>query len=247
MRVRAASLLQTLDPARDTAAAIRPAPTTVDAATIASSPIVSPPYSTHVYVDTDKGTFQIELAVLDAPLTVVQLHHARAQGLLRRAQHSSRRARLRPAGRRSARRRRRRAGLHAARRDQRAPVPARHGRHGARLEDTGGSQVPSSPTVRSRTWTGATPCSARSSAGWRSSSSCGRGTSCGACACGTACSSSCTKNGGANLRAPRRTGLGCYRFLAAAFFFPPLAAFFAMRIPPFIRVDVRAGHPRQRR
>ena len=70
MRVHAASLLKTLDPARDTAAAIRPAPTTVDAATIASSPIVSPPYSTHVYVDTDKGTIQIELAVLDAPLTV---------------------------------------------------------------------------------------------------------------------------------------------------------------------------------
>ena len=69
VRVRAASLLQTIDPARNTAAVIRPAPTTVDAATIASSPVVSPPYSTHVYVDTDKGTFQIELAVLDAPLT----------------------------------------------------------------------------------------------------------------------------------------------------------------------------------
>jgi cyclophilin family peptidyl-prolyl cis-trans isomerase len=70
VRVRAASLLHTIDPARNTAMAIRPAPTTVDAATIASSPVVSPPYSTHVYVDTDKGTFQIELAVLDAPLTV---------------------------------------------------------------------------------------------------------------------------------------------------------------------------------
>ena len=70
VRVRAASVLQTLDPGRETAAAIRPAPTIVDQATIASSPIVSPPYSTHVYVDTDKGTFQVELAVLDAPLTV---------------------------------------------------------------------------------------------------------------------------------------------------------------------------------
>jgi cyclophilin family peptidyl-prolyl cis-trans isomerase len=68
--VRAASLLKTLDPARDTAAAIRPAPVSIDAATLASSPIVSPPYSTHVFVDTDKGTFQVELAVLDAPLTV---------------------------------------------------------------------------------------------------------------------------------------------------------------------------------
>jgi cyclophilin family peptidyl-prolyl cis-trans isomerase len=70
VRVRAASLLKTLDPARDTAAAIRPAPASIDAATLASSPIVSPPYSTHVFVDTDKGTFQVELAVLDAPLTV---------------------------------------------------------------------------------------------------------------------------------------------------------------------------------
>ena len=69
VRVRAASLLQTIDPAREAAATIRPAPTTVDTATIASSPVVSPPYSTHVYVDTDKGTIQIELAVLDAPLT----------------------------------------------------------------------------------------------------------------------------------------------------------------------------------
>ena len=70
VRVHAAALLKTLDPARDTASAIRPAPTTVDAATLASSPIVSPPYSTHVFVDTDKGTFQMELAVLDAPLTI---------------------------------------------------------------------------------------------------------------------------------------------------------------------------------
>ena len=38
VRVRAASLLQTIDPARNPATAIRPAPTTVDAATIASSP-----------------------------------------------------------------------------------------------------------------------------------------------------------------------------------------------------------------
>ena len=31
---------------------------------------VEPQYSTHVYLETDKGTIQIELAVLDAPLTV---------------------------------------------------------------------------------------------------------------------------------------------------------------------------------
>jgi cyclophilin family peptidyl-prolyl cis-trans isomerase len=32
--------------------------------------VVAPPVSTHVYVDTDKGTIQIELEVLEAPLTV---------------------------------------------------------------------------------------------------------------------------------------------------------------------------------
>ncbi len=32
--------------------------------------VVAPPVSTHVYIDTDKGTIQIELEVLDAPLTV---------------------------------------------------------------------------------------------------------------------------------------------------------------------------------
>jgi cyclophilin family peptidyl-prolyl cis-trans isomerase/HEAT repeat protein len=70
VRVRAASLLKSLDPARDTAAAIRPAPTTINANSIRDSGIVSPPYSTQVFVDTDRGTFQLELAVLDAPLNI---------------------------------------------------------------------------------------------------------------------------------------------------------------------------------
>jgi len=70
VRRRAASLLNTLDPARNAATEIRPAPATFDAATIASDRIVAPPYSTHVYLETDRGTIQIELAVLDAPLTV---------------------------------------------------------------------------------------------------------------------------------------------------------------------------------
>jgi cyclophilin family peptidyl-prolyl cis-trans isomerase/HEAT repeat protein len=70
VRVRAATLLKSLDPTRDTAAAIRPAPTTIDGDTIRGGHIVSPPYSTQVFVDTDRGTFQLELAVLDAPLNV---------------------------------------------------------------------------------------------------------------------------------------------------------------------------------
>ena len=33
-------------------------------------PLASPPYSPHAFIETDKGTIEIELAVLDAPLTV---------------------------------------------------------------------------------------------------------------------------------------------------------------------------------
>jgi cyclophilin family peptidyl-prolyl cis-trans isomerase/HEAT repeat protein len=70
VRLKAAELLKALDPARDVAAAIRPAPTRFDRSVYADPKVVSPPVSTHVYIDTDKGTVQIELAVLDAPLTV---------------------------------------------------------------------------------------------------------------------------------------------------------------------------------
>jgi cyclophilin family peptidyl-prolyl cis-trans isomerase/HEAT repeat protein len=70
IRVRAAALMNRLDPSRETAAAIRPAPTTFDRAAYALPAVVSPRYSTHVYFDTDKGPFEVELAMLDAPLTV---------------------------------------------------------------------------------------------------------------------------------------------------------------------------------
>jgi HEAT repeat protein/cyclophilin family peptidyl-prolyl cis-trans isomerase len=70
VRVRAASLLKGLDPSVDVASAIRPAPRR--AGTDYGSPqLVAPAVSPHVYIDTDKGTIQIELAVLDAPLTSV--------------------------------------------------------------------------------------------------------------------------------------------------------------------------------
>jgi cyclophilin family peptidyl-prolyl cis-trans isomerase len=72
VRVRAAMLLKQLDPA---AAAgvdeqIRPAPTTLAADAYATVRIGNPPVSTQLFLDTDRGTIQIELAVLDAPLTV---------------------------------------------------------------------------------------------------------------------------------------------------------------------------------
>jgi cyclophilin family peptidyl-prolyl cis-trans isomerase len=68
VRVRAASLLKALDPSADVASAIRPAPTRpgID---YSSPSIIGPPYSPHAYIETDKGTIQVELAVLDAPLT----------------------------------------------------------------------------------------------------------------------------------------------------------------------------------
>jgi cyclophilin family peptidyl-prolyl cis-trans isomerase/HEAT repeat protein len=70
VRMRAAALLAEIDPDRPTAEAMRPAPTRLDGQVYGAPGIISPRYSTHVYVDTDRGTIQIELAVLDAPLTV---------------------------------------------------------------------------------------------------------------------------------------------------------------------------------
>ena len=70
VRVRAAELLEELDPGREVAARIRPAPTRLGPSVWESAGVVAPPVSTHLYIDTDKGTIQVELAVLDAPLTV---------------------------------------------------------------------------------------------------------------------------------------------------------------------------------
>jgi HEAT repeat protein/cyclophilin family peptidyl-prolyl cis-trans isomerase len=72
VRRRAAILLRQLDPssAADADAQIRPAPTTVPAGTYQTGSLVNPPVSTAVYIDTDRGTIEIELAVLDAPMTV---------------------------------------------------------------------------------------------------------------------------------------------------------------------------------
>ena len=68
VRVVAVDLLADLAPGdRDYARAIRPAP---DADTDYAAPdLIAPPVSPHVYIETDRGTIQIELAVLDAPLT----------------------------------------------------------------------------------------------------------------------------------------------------------------------------------
>ena len=70
VRLRAALLLKRFDPASDADVRIRPAPTTRSPDAYEDHDLTSPPVSTAAYIDTDRGTIQIELAVLDAPLTV---------------------------------------------------------------------------------------------------------------------------------------------------------------------------------
>ena len=72
VRRRAASILEKLAPDIDAEAAIRPAPTVWTAADYAAPGVVRPPYSTQAYFETDHGTFQVEFAMVEAPLTV---HH----------------------------------------------------------------------------------------------------------------------------------------------------------------------------
>jgi cyclophilin family peptidyl-prolyl cis-trans isomerase len=70
--VRASRLLKTLAPASaaNADAQIRPAPTTLPRPTYDALRLTNPPTSTQAYIDTDRGTIQIELAMNDAPLTV---------------------------------------------------------------------------------------------------------------------------------------------------------------------------------
>jgi cyclophilin family peptidyl-prolyl cis-trans isomerase/HEAT repeat protein len=69
VRVRAAELLAEVQPGEDWSTAIRPAPTTRSPDSYGASLLVNPTVSPHVFLDTTRGTVQIELAVLDAPLT----------------------------------------------------------------------------------------------------------------------------------------------------------------------------------
>jgi cyclophilin family peptidyl-prolyl cis-trans isomerase/HEAT repeat protein len=69
VRVRAAELLRKLDPAADVSA-MRPAPPPAVPELAAIDSFIAPRYSPTAYIDTDKGTIQVELAVVDAPRTV---------------------------------------------------------------------------------------------------------------------------------------------------------------------------------
>lgn len=69
VRRRAAAMAAALTPPLDASSA-RPAPTSLSRDDYADPAIVAPAYSPHAYVETARGTIEIELAVLDAPLTV---------------------------------------------------------------------------------------------------------------------------------------------------------------------------------
>jgi cyclophilin family peptidyl-prolyl cis-trans isomerase/HEAT repeat protein len=72
MRLRAAKLMKQLDPSSADAIdrQIRPAPIMLLSSTYQQGRIVRPQFSPQAFIDTDRGTIQIDLAVLDAPLTV---------------------------------------------------------------------------------------------------------------------------------------------------------------------------------
>ena len=69
VRVRAAEHLKRLDPTADVSS-MRPAPSPSIPELGAMDAFLNPPYSPTAYIDTPKGTIQIELAILDAPRTV---------------------------------------------------------------------------------------------------------------------------------------------------------------------------------
>jgi cyclophilin family peptidyl-prolyl cis-trans isomerase/HEAT repeat protein len=83
VRVHAAEALAPLEPATDAQAAIRPAPTGRPAAFYESAELTGPEFSPQVYLDTEKGTIQIELAVLDAPLTCLNFMTLVRSGFLK--------------------------------------------------------------------------------------------------------------------------------------------------------------------
>ena len=68
VRVKAVDLLAKLDPSGDYQNMIRPAPGT-PIAPYDDPALVGPPFSPHAFIETARGTIELELAVLDAPQT----------------------------------------------------------------------------------------------------------------------------------------------------------------------------------
>jgi cyclophilin family peptidyl-prolyl cis-trans isomerase/HEAT repeat protein len=69
LRLRATALLRQHGDT-DADATMRPGPSDVTVGEQRISELLNPQYSPHAFIETDKGTIEIELAVLDAPLTV---------------------------------------------------------------------------------------------------------------------------------------------------------------------------------
>jgi cyclophilin family peptidyl-prolyl cis-trans isomerase len=69
VRLRAAGLLKQLDPQSDADIRIRPAPSVFASDIYRAERLVNPPVSPQVFIEMDRGTIQLELAVLEAPLT----------------------------------------------------------------------------------------------------------------------------------------------------------------------------------
>ena len=70
VRVRAAALLRQVEPSSDAVTRIRPAPTRLTPEAYQAPGLTMPKVSTQAFIDTDRGTIQLELAVLDAPLMI---------------------------------------------------------------------------------------------------------------------------------------------------------------------------------
>lgn len=79
VRVRAAALLKTLDPASTAGGRLGLAPAR-DTAAYTRASVIDPPFSTEAFIETDRGTIHLELAVLDAPLTVANFVALARQG-----------------------------------------------------------------------------------------------------------------------------------------------------------------------
>ena len=78
VRLRAARGLESLAPGGDHDDRIRPVPAA--GTDYGASELVDPSVSPHVYIDTARGTIQIELAVLDAPLTAANFMRLARRG-----------------------------------------------------------------------------------------------------------------------------------------------------------------------
>jgi HEAT repeat protein/cyclophilin family peptidyl-prolyl cis-trans isomerase len=79
VRVQAATLIGRLEPAFDPAPLMRPAPGR-SAEAYGDSLLIEPTVSPHVFVDTDRGTIELEMAVVDAPLTSANFVNLARQG-----------------------------------------------------------------------------------------------------------------------------------------------------------------------